>query len=133
MSSKVVDLGNACWTHKHFSEEIQTRQYRSPEVIIGSGYDTSADIWSLGCMVFELLTGDLLFEPQAGEDYDRDEDHLAQIQELVGAMPKSLALSGKNSRTFFNRKVASLLFLRCLLLKSLCVHRFEILHWIRVN
>jgi hypothetical protein len=32
----VVDLGNACWTHKHFSEDIQTRQYRAPEVIIGS-------------------------------------------------------------------------------------------------
>jgi len=32
----VVDLGNACWTHRHFSEDIQTRQYRSPEVLIGS-------------------------------------------------------------------------------------------------
>lgn len=73
MEAKVVDLGNACWVHKHFSEEIQTRQYRSPEVIIGSGYDTSADMWSLACLVFELLTGDLLFEPKAGEDYDRDE------------------------------------------------------------
>jgi serine/threonine protein kinase len=41
----IVDLGNGCWTHKHFSEDIQTRQYRSPEVIIGSSYDTSADIW----------------------------------------------------------------------------------------
>ena len=48
-------------------------QYRSPEVIIGSGYDTSADMWSLACMVFELLTGDLLFEPNAGDNYDRDE------------------------------------------------------------
>lgn len=28
----VVDLGNACWTYKHFSEDIQTRQYRAPEV-----------------------------------------------------------------------------------------------------
>ena len=34
----VVDLGNACWTHRHFSEDIQTRQYRSPEVVIGSRY-----------------------------------------------------------------------------------------------
>jgi hypothetical protein len=32
----IVDLGNACWTHRHFSEDIQTRQYRSPEVLIGS-------------------------------------------------------------------------------------------------
>lgn len=34
--SVIVDLGNACWTHKHFSEDIQTRQYRAPEVLIGS-------------------------------------------------------------------------------------------------
>jgi len=34
----IVDLGNACWTHRHFSEDIQTRQYRSPEVLIGSKY-----------------------------------------------------------------------------------------------
>lgn len=63
---KVVDLGNACWTFKHFTDDIQTRQYRSPEVIVGAKYHTSADMWSLGCIVFELLTGDLLFDPRAG-------------------------------------------------------------------
>lgn len=34
----IVDLGNACWTHKHFSEDIQTRQYRSPEVKTDIGH-----------------------------------------------------------------------------------------------
>jgi serine/threonine-protein kinase SRPK3 len=63
----VVDLGNACWTHKHFSDDIQTRQYRCPEVILGADYGTSADMWSLACIVFELLTGDLLFDPRAGK------------------------------------------------------------------
>lgn len=100
----VVDLGNACWTHRHFSEDIQTRQYRAPEVLIGSKYDTSADVWSLGCITFELLTGDLLFDPRAGEDYDRDEDHLAMFQELLGKMPKRLSLNGKYSKNFFDRK-----------------------------
>lgn len=102
--SVIVDLGNACWTYRHFSEDIQTRQYRAPEVLIGSKYDTSADIWSLGCMVFELLTGDLLFDPRAGDDYDRDEDHLAMFQELLGQMPKRLALDGKYSKNFFDKK-----------------------------
>jgi len=100
----VVDLGNACWTHRHFSEDIQTRQYRAPEVLIGTKYDTSADMWSLGCITFELLTGDLLFDPRAGEDYDRDEDHLAMFQELLGKMPKRLSLGGKYSKNFFDRK-----------------------------
>lgn len=48
---KIADLGNACWIDKHFSNDIQTRQYRSPEAILGAPYDTSADIWSFGCMV----------------------------------------------------------------------------------
>ena len=102
--SVIVDLGNACWTHRHFSEDIQTRQYRAPEVLVGSKYDTSADMWSLGCMTFELLTGDLLFDPRAGDDYDRDEDHLAMFQELLGRMPKRLALEGKYSKQFFDKK-----------------------------
>lgn len=97
----IVDLGNACWRHKHFTEDIQTRQYRCPEVIVGADYDTSADIWSLACVLFELLTGDLLFDPRTGADYDRDEDHLAQMQELLGKYPKKLA---QQARAFFNRK-----------------------------
>ena len=99
----VVDLGNACWRHKHFTEDIQTRQYRSPEVIVGAPYDTSAYVWSLACVVFELLTGDLLFDPRAGGDYDRDEDHLAQMQELLGRYPKKLATASR-ARRFFTRR-----------------------------
>ncbi|XP_046740849.1 SRSF protein kinase 3 isoform X1 [Diprion similis] len=101
---KIADLGNACWIHKKFTEDIQTRQYRSLEVLLGAGYDTSADIWSTACMAFELATGDYLFEPHSGDDYCRDEDHLAHIIELLGEIPRRIALSGKHSRIFFNKK-----------------------------
>ncbi|XP_015261057.1 PREDICTED: SRSF protein kinase 3, partial [Gekko japonicus] len=73
ISVKIADLGNACWVHKHFTEDIQTRQYRALEVLIGAVYNTPADIWSTACMAFELATGDYLFEPHSGEDYTRDE------------------------------------------------------------
>uniref|UniRef100_A0A8C2SU80 non-specific serine/threonine protein kinase n=1 Tax=Coturnix japonica TaxID=93934 RepID=A0A8C2SU80_COTJA len=79
---KIADLGNACWVHKHFTEDIQTRQYRSLEVLIGSGYSSPADIWSTACMAFELATGDYLFEPHSGEDYSRDEGDLKHITKL---------------------------------------------------
>lgn len=100
---KIVDLGNACWTYKHFTEDIQTRQYRAPEVLVGAGYDTSADMWSLGCMVFELLTGDLMFDPRAGKSWNREEDHLALIIELLGNFPRSLLVEGKMAPKYFNR------------------------------
>jgi serine/threonine protein kinase len=48
---KIADLGNACWVNHHFTEDIQTRQYRSPEVIIGAPWGPEADIWSFACMV----------------------------------------------------------------------------------
>jgi len=99
---KIADLGNACWVQKHFSDEIQTRQYRSPEVIIGAGYDTSADMWSFACMIFELVTGDYLFDPKPSEEYPRDEDHLALCIELLGRMPKELVDRGRCSKTYFN-------------------------------
>ncbi|XP_036254098.1 SRSF protein kinase 1 isoform X4 [Molothrus ater] len=101
---KIADLGNACWVHKHFTEDIQTRQYRSLEVLIGSGYNTPADIWSTACMAFELATGDYLFEPHSGEDYSRDEDHIALIIELLGKIPRKLILAGKYSKEFFTKK-----------------------------
>ena len=53
---KIADLGNACWVHHHFTEDIQTRQYRCLEVLLGASYDTPADIWSLACMVSKQLT-----------------------------------------------------------------------------
>ncbi|KAJ3121695.1 hypothetical protein HK101_006706, partial [Irineochytrium annulatum] len=101
---KIADLGNACWVDHHFTNDIQTRQYRSPEAILGAKYDRSADMWSVGCMAFELLTGDYLFDPQAGSRYTKDDDHVAQIVELLGHFPKSVALSGKYSSEIFNRK-----------------------------
>jgi hypothetical protein len=101
---KIADLGNACWVHKHFTNDIQTRQYRSPEVILGAKYDTSTDIWSLGCMIFELLTGEFLFDPKSGQKYSKDDDHLAQMIELLGHFPKHMTTAGKYCSEFFNRK-----------------------------
>uniref|UniRef100_A0A3P8V020 non-specific serine/threonine protein kinase n=1 Tax=Cynoglossus semilaevis TaxID=244447 RepID=A0A3P8V020_CYNSE len=101
---KIADLGNACWVHKHFTDDIQTRQYRSLEVLLGAGYGTPADIWSTACMAFELATGDYLFEPHSGEDYSRDEDHIALIIELLGKIPRKLILAGKYSKEFFTKK-----------------------------
>jgi serine/threonine-protein kinase SRPK3 len=47
-------------------------------------YDESADLWSLACMIFELVTGDYLFDPKKGKTYKKNDDHLALMEELIG-------------------------------------------------
>lgn len=100
---KIVDLGNACWVEKHFTADIQTRQYRAPEVFLGYEYGTASDVWSAACIIFELATGDLLFTPTDGKSHGKEDDHLALMMELLGRMPKRFALGGKRSREFFDR------------------------------
>lgn len=51
ISVKIADLGNACWVGHHFTNDIQTRQYRSPEVLLGAKWGASTDVWSMACMV----------------------------------------------------------------------------------
>lgn len=101
---KIIDLGSACWTHKILTSDIQTRPYRCPEVVLGCNYSTSADMWSFGCLVFELATGNTLFDPQTGgSEYNRDEDHLAQMMEILGPIPKSLIEKGANAHHYFTK------------------------------
>lgn len=52
---KIADLGNACWTDGDYTHIIQTRQYRSPEVIVGAKWTQEADMWSAACMVMITL------------------------------------------------------------------------------
>ncbi|XP_067643162.1 SRSF protein kinase 3 isoform X2 [Eurosta solidaginis] len=87
--------------YHHFTEDIQTRQYRSIEVLLGAPYNFTADIWSTACLAFELATGDYLFDPHAGENYSRDEDHLAHIIELLGTIPQSVIFRGKHGLKYF--------------------------------
>uniref|UniRef100_A0A674H885 non-specific serine/threonine protein kinase n=1 Tax=Taeniopygia guttata TaxID=59729 RepID=A0A674H885_TAEGU len=101
---KIADLGNGCWVHRHFTEDIQTRQYRALEVLLGAGTAPPPTSGSTACMAFELATGDYLFEPHSGEEYSRDEDHIAHVIELLGEIPRHVALGGRYSREFFNRR-----------------------------
>jgi serine/threonine-protein kinase SRPK3 len=105
---KIADLGNACWIYKHFTNDIQTRQYRSPEVILGGEWGCSADIWSVGCLVFELLTGDFLFEPTEGKSFSKNDDHLAQIMELSGDIPSHMIQDSQYGRHYFHSDLKTL-------------------------
>jgi serine/threonine protein kinase len=59
---QVIDFGGATYDWEYKSSIINTRQYRAPEVILGLGWSTPSDVWSLGCILMELYTGELLFK-----------------------------------------------------------------------
>ena len=101
---KICDIGNACWFNYHFSTIIQTRQYRSPEVLIGVNYNESSDIWSLACIVFELVTGDFLFQPEKGDTFTKNDDHVAKFIQTLGKMPKNFARRGEYYNKFFTKE-----------------------------
>ncbi|OMJ67335.1 hypothetical protein SteCoe_35522 [Stentor coeruleus] len=124
---KIADLGNACWHDHHFSTEIQTRQYRSPEVILGISYNHSADIWSFACMLFELLTGDFLFDPRSNDNFGKDEDHLAQMIETLGIMPREWALSGQYAKKLLNKigELKSIKQLKIWLLHDVLIEKYK--------
>lgn len=62
-------------------------------------------MWSLACTMFELATGDYLFEPKKGKNYSKNEDHLALIAELIGECPNTkFLLSGYKSEQSFDKK-----------------------------
>lgn len=104
ISTKIADLGNATPSTKHYTEDIQTRQYRAPEAILGrSDWDARVDMWSVACLVFELLTAEYLFDPQGqGELFSKDDDHMAQIIELMGDFSMEVKMGGKYSRELFD-------------------------------
>ena len=95
---KVIDFGSSCFTEKKIYTYIQSRFYRAPEVILGANYGMPIDMWSLGCIIAELLTGYPLFP---GED---EADQLACIIELLGMPPPKLLQTSKRAHHFISSK-----------------------------
>ncbi|KAK0062528.1 dual specificity tyrosine-phosphorylation-regulated kinase 2 [Biomphalaria pfeifferi] len=95
---KVIDFGSSCYEHQRIYTYIQSRFYRAPEVIVGAKYGMPIDMWSLGCILAELLTGYPLFP---GED---EGDQLACIIELLGMPPQKLLDQAKRARNFISSK-----------------------------
>jgi len=99
---KIADLGLAVWKDNHEDEGIQARPYRALEVLLEAGFDTPADIWSAGCICFELATGNTLFRAKKQNGWTKIQDHIRNINRQIGPLPKDIVLGGSRSKELFD-------------------------------
>jgi dual specificity tyrosine-phosphorylation-regulated kinase 2/3/4 len=67
---KVIDFGSSCFVDERMYTYVQSRFYRSPEVILGLAYGCEIDMWSFGCILAELFMGYPLFPGvQSSQNY----------------------------------------------------------------
>ncbi|KAJ9649587.1 dual specificity protein kinase yak1 [Coniosporium tulheliwenetii] len=94
---KIIDFGSACDERQTVYTYIQSRFYRSPEVLLGLPYSAAIDMWSLGCIVVELFLGLPLFP--GSSEYNQ----VARITEMLGLPPTWMLEMGKQSGEFFEK------------------------------
>ena len=95
---KIIDLGSTCFIHDHLGSYVQSRSYRAPEVILGCQYDYRVDIWSLGCILGELFTGNVMFQN------DSVQGLLARIIAICGPFPEEHMKNGRHVQKFFTKE-----------------------------
>lgn len=96
----LIDFGSATFQSHHHSAVISTRHYRAPEVILGLGWTYTCDLWSIGCILVELYTGQALFQTH------ENLEHLAMMSGVLGPIPDSMIrrADGSGQKYFIRRK-----------------------------
>ena len=82
---RLIDFGSATFDHEHHSTIVSTRHYRAPEVILELGWAQPCDVWSIGCILFELALGFTLFQTHDNRE------HLAMMERILGRIPSRMA------------------------------------------
>uniref|UniRef100_A0A7N2MRJ5 Protein kinase domain-containing protein n=1 Tax=Quercus lobata TaxID=97700 RepID=A0A7N2MRJ5_QUELO len=94
---KVIDLGSSCFETDHLCSYVQSRSYRAPEVILGLSYDKKIDVWSLGCILAELCTGNVLFQN------DSPATLLARVMGIIAPIDQSMLAKGRDTYKYFTK------------------------------
>ncbi|KAH6762770.1 Protein kinase superfamily protein [Perilla frutescens var. hirtella] len=95
---KVIDLGSSCFQTDHLSLYVQSRSYRAPEVMLGLPYDQKIDLWSLGCILAELYSGEVLFPNEAVVFL------LARMMAMLGPIDMEMLQNGQETHKYFTKE-----------------------------
>ncbi|XP_029161551.1 dual specificity protein kinase CLK2 isoform X5 [Nylanderia fulva] len=95
---RLIDFGSATFDHEHHSTIVSTRHYRAPEVILELGWSQPCDVWSIGCILFELYLGITLFQTHDNRE------HLAMMERILGVIPSRMARKTK-TKYFYHGKL----------------------------
>ncbi|XP_014088131.3 uncharacterized protein Doa isoform X2 [Bactrocera oleae] len=95
---RLIDFGSATFDHEHHSTIVSTRHYRAPEVILELGWSQPCDVWSIGCILFELYLGITLFQTHDNRE------HLAMMERILGQIPYRMARKTK-TKYFYHGKL----------------------------
>lgn len=95
---KVIDLGSSCFQTDNLCLYVQSRSYRAPEVILGLPYDQRIDIWSLGCILAELCSGEVLFPN------DTLVMLLTRMIGMLGPIDMEMLLQGQETHKYFTKE-----------------------------
>lgn len=92
---KIVDFGSSCYQNQRIYTYIQSRFYRAPEVVLGLPYGFEIDMWSVGCIVFELINGLPLFPGES------ETDQIGRFTEVLGAPPEDILKQASRALVFY--------------------------------
>nr|XP_033322405.1 serine/threonine-protein kinase Doa isoform X3 [Megalopta genalis] len=95
---RLIDFGSATFDQEHHSTIVSTRHYRAPEVILELGWSQPCDVWSIGCILFELHLGITLFQTHDNRE------HLAMMERILGTIPHRMARKTK-TKYFYHGKL----------------------------
>ncbi|XP_052096775.1 cyclin-dependent kinase 12-like isoform X2 [Mytilus californianus] len=96
---RLIDFGSATFDHEHHSTIVSTRHYRAPEVILELGWAQPCDVWSIGCIIFELYTGFTLFQTHDNKE------HLAMMERILGTLPYRMIKKTKVPDLFWHGRL----------------------------
>ncbi|KAF3778454.1 Serine/threonine-protein kinase [Nymphaea thermarum] len=95
---KLIDFGSTTFENEAHSSVVSTRHYRAPEVILGLGWTYPCDIWSIGCILVELCSGETLFQTH------ENLEHLAMMERVLGPLPVQMVRKASQSAEKYFRR-----------------------------